>query len=139
MMVVGFSHHLRNGLAFKDKLTTIYGDYSKTKNYINYLCQFKLLGFFSARQYCSRFTSPTCERNILDYQGVFKFKSYISTLPFPKPHGNKRWCVLSTSLEGFTKPLETPNFQTNSWVIHLKSNYIFNVGRDHDDNYVLIN
>jgi len=27
-----------------------------------------------------------------------------------------------TGLEGFTKPLETPNFQTNSWVTHLKSN-----------------
>jgi hypothetical protein len=97
------------------------------------------LGFFSARQYYSIFTSPTSERNILDYQGVFKFKSYISTLPFSRPHGNKQWCVLLTSLEGSTKPLETPNFQTNSWIIHLKSNYIFNVGRDHDDNYVSIN
>jgi hypothetical protein len=93
--------------------------------------------FFSARQYSSRFTSPTCERNILDYQGVFK--SYISTLPFSRPHGNKQWCVLPFGLEGSTKPFETPNFQTNSWVIHLKSNYIFNVGTNHDDNYVLIN
>lgn len=42
-------------------------------------------------------------------------------------------------LKGSIESLETPNLQTNPWIIHLEINQIYNIGRDQTNSYDLIN
>lgn len=70
---------------------------------------------------------------------VFKFMIYISNLPSQNLMVTDDGVYTPIGLKGSIESLETPNLQTNPWIIHLEINQIYNIGRDQTNSYDLIN